>query len=168
MEKLANYKSVPELLEIGRKILEDGNKEFIEYKISNNDLIRKNSPLKYLHSLYIYNKLENYIYHNFKEKNQEKCMDFALKHFEKSKKLFEKHYPNTKFIILLYPTNNNIYTASEKWQELKEKGFTIYNLNDLTGADLTLDEYKLNDKVHPNEKAWDIISEALVKKLNLK
>ena len=144
------------------------NIEFIEYTQTKNDLKRKNTPLKFLHSLYVYNKLENFIYHKFTEKNQEKCMDFALLHFEQAKKQFEKHYPNTKFILLLYPTENNVFINSEKWQKLKDDGVIIYNLNDLTDVDLTKDEYKLSDKVHPNEKAWEVITEALVKKLNLK
>ena len=36
MEKLENYKSIPELLEQGKKLIEDGNKEFIENKIDEN------------------------------------------------------------------------------------------------------------------------------------
>jgi len=38
MEKLNNYKSVPELVETGRKILEGGNNEYIEYKIDENKM----------------------------------------------------------------------------------------------------------------------------------
>lgn len=144
------------------------NIEFIEYKTENNDLIRKNTPLKYLHSLYIFNKLQNFLYNKFlKHQKENENMDLVIKYFEKSKELLEKHCPNTKFIILLYPTGSNNYINSNKWSELEEKGFIILNINDLTQKDMTKSEYKLADNVHPNAAAWEIITKSLKEKFIL-
>ncbi|MCR5261634.1 MAG: hypothetical protein K6C94_07320 [Candidatus Gastranaerophilales bacterium] len=144
------------------------NVEFIDYKKVNNDLIRNNSPLKYLHSLYIFNKLQSSIYNKFfKLQKENQNMDLVLLYFEKSKKFFEKHYPDTKFVILLYPTGQDNYIHSAKWKELEKDGFIVINANELVKDDLTKDEYKLDDKSHPNSKAWRLICDKLVKKLDL-
>jgi len=144
------------------------NVEFLDYKTVNGDLKRHNSPVKFLHSLYIYNKMQNFIYNRFfKLQKENDNMDLVIKYFKKSKKLFEQHYPDAKCVILLYPTGQDNYIFSKKWKELEQDGFIVINANELVKDDLTKDEYKLDDKSHPNSKAWRLICDKLVKKLDL-
>ena len=86
-------------------------------------------------------------------------------------KAIKKNFPNTKFVILDFP---DVSVFSEKKEVLSDDiikylesiGIIYINVEDLIGHKIT-DEYRLSDKDHPNEKAWDEIIPALVKKLNL-
>lgn len=137
------------------------NIEFIEYTLKNDKLVRKETPFKYLHSLYIYNRFQNFCYNKF-VKNKKKTEEILIKYFEQSRDLFVKHYPNTKFVILLYPDVKDSYTYSPVWERLKNEGFIILNANEVAQVDLTKEEYKLDDKVHPNAQAWEKITDKLV------
>ena len=144
--------------------------EHIKYKETNNELVRDNSILKFLHLLFIYNKIKKHYFYNFIfEQKKDKNFDIIKKHLIQAKKYANKNYPNTKFVILLYPSGNenekSWYTFTSRWKELEQEDFIIYNLNDLTKENLQKNEYKIADKAHPNGKAWDIIVPALIKEL---
>lgn len=149
------------------------NVEHIEYARFRGDLKKKNSVLKYLHSFYIYNKIQKYFFEKYSyEQNREKNFELVKEYFIKSKKCLEKHYPNAKFVILLYPSGEenikNIYIEHVEWADLKKSGFEIYNVNELTHTDLRKSVYKSNDGMHPNEKAWELIVPYLSEKLQIK
>lgn len=88
-------------------------------------------------------------------------------YFQEIRKEVYKNFPNSKFIILVYDyvgidnrINNfelGIYANADK----------VLVLNDIVDIDLTSLDYKGEDKIHPNVKAWDHIVPALVKELNL-
>ena len=56
--------------------------------------------------------------------------------------------------------------VTERWKELEDEGFIIYDLSKKLDTDITTNDYTFPDG-HPNTKAWDIVSEKLVKDLNL-
>ncbi len=103
-----------------------------------------------------------------KEENYDKNFDFLKMHFLESQKLMKKHYPKAKMVVLLYPSGdpNDKMLKSSRWKELEKEKIIILDANTLTGTSLDLNMYRLPDG-HPNPKAWDIITPALVKKLNL-
>lgn len=93
--------------------------------------------------------------------------DSLEQYFVESKKITDKKFPNSKFIILKYlEMEGSEFLYTSRWKELEKKGFTIIDTKSLTGKNLYLNKYKLPDG-HPNEKAWDLITPALAKRLNL-
>lgn len=110
----------------------------------------------------------------FEDCNRDKNFDLMEEIFIESKKEAEKHFPGVKFVILKYANGPNDpqgdwYINTKRWNELKEKGFIVLGVNDLTNKKLNAAEYvyKPNVDFHPNEKAWDLIAPKLVQKLNL-
>ncbi len=78
------------------------------------------------------------------------------------KQSFSNYDEETKLIILLYdeyPFNN--------WEDLEKEGIIVIKLKDLSNENFYDEKYLLPDKVHPNSEAWEIITPALIKKLNL-
>lgn len=105
------------------------------------------------------------------EKNENKSFKLLEKHFIKAKEEINKHWKNTKFIILNYETeceyNNypNILNKNNINKLLKD-GFYVINTSDLTDIKLN-NEYWLDEyDSHPNEAAWDLITPLLVKELD--
>lgn len=82
-------------------------------------------------------------------------------HILESQKEMHKHWPNTKFIVFVYDEWNPSIE-----EDLENKGIKIIYLNKLINVDINSKNYTQPDG-HPNEKAWDLITPALVKKLNL-
>lgn len=93
--------------------------------------------------------------------------DLFKKYLTSSKEILEQHYPSTKFIILKYKGNDgfdNWFIDTERWQEIKDLGFTVIEADKETGINLKDKEYLETDNYHPNAKAWEKISEMLKKK----
>ena len=59
----------------------------------------------------------------------------------------------------------SIYTT-DRWKELESEGFIVYDVMKETNSDMTSSEYTVFDG-HHNEKAWELITNALIKKLGL-
>jgi|GEM_PF-1301040 len=111
-----------------------------------------------------------------KNEYKDKHFNFLKLHLEETRKELQKRYPNIKFIIIKYPQKllregmvlDTVKYAfyTDRWKELEDEGFIIYDLDKKLNVDITNDEYSLPDQ-HPNEKAWDVITEQLVKDFNL-
>lgn len=98
-------------------------------------------------------------------KNLKFTEDMLLSHFTESKKEAQKHWKNTKYIILVYDYNNYEKNIIEK---LKDEGFEIIFAEDLTDINLKMPEYQLSEHdTHPNEKAWNLLVPLLSKRLKL-
>lgn len=82
------------------------------------------------------------------------------------KQKVEKHWKNTKFIILFYTHDNDCEDFDNKLkQELVNQGFMVLDTQDLTGK-LMNAEYSISKVSHPNKKTWDLIVPKLSEKLN--
>lgn len=105
---------------------------------------------------------------NYKKYNQ--IFDLMEKTFIESKRVANQHFPNTKFIILKYygaDAPDSWFMKTERWHELEKKGFIVVDTKELVGRYLDKPEDLCPDILHPSEKAWDIVTPKLVKKLNL-
>lgn len=87
------------------------------------------------------------------------------------KKELEKHYPETKFVIIRYPYIDNFHTSnrfySNRWQELEEEGFIIINFDDSQYDYLKRSEYIERDTSHPSGRAWAELTPIIMQKLNI-
>ncbi len=140
----------------------------LRYKLKDGKLIQitnSNPFFNFIKRSYVINKFHQAYVNNviLKPKNYENYSKFALEHFIESKEEMQKHWKNTKYIVLYY---NKFYNDDKFTKSLEEKGFQVISLPDLTNADLDDDKYKIKDG-HPNESAWDLISDKLIKTLRL-
>lgn len=138
----------------------------------------KNGGLDEIKTDYFYNKLwflhtvrffQEYLFETkIYALNRQKVNELLRLHFEESRKAALKHWPNSKFVILLYRDGADIpFFDQELFKTLQKEGFTVIDLNELTGVNLENLEYKLSESDHhPNEKAWDLVVPALSKKMN--
>ena len=97
--------------------------------------------------------------------------EFLEKHLIESKRAVDSHYKNVKFVILDYETESKCFNNygdilnEENVKKLRNDGFIVIKTSDLTNIKLD-EKYYLDKKdEHPNEKAWDLITPLLVRKL---
>jgi len=123
-----------------------------------------------------YSRLYNDIILRFIAKFQESkfpklAFNFLEKHLLESKKELEKHWKNTKFVILEYESEDkslspNINVLSLKnIKKLEKDGFIVIKTSDLTDIPLGKNYYLDEMDHHPNEAAWDLITPLFVEKL---
>lgn len=95
------------------------------------------------------------------DKNE--TFDLLCLYFQEINKEINKHFPNAKFVILVYenhPKNDFSVIDNEK--------IKVIDFKKLTGINLYDDKYKISkEDSHPNAKAWEVIVPALVKELDL-
>lgn len=144
---------------------------FLRYKLTKNGFKEIKPFCKPLWALYTVNRIQNIIQTEH-WKNPE-CYKKDLRSYylmmKECKRLAKIHYPNSKFVILIYRDAPNIFIDDTVLRKkLLEDGFIIIDTKDLvTGVNLSDRKYKTLDNSHPSEKAWDLIVPALVKELNL-
>ena len=81
-----------------------------------------------------------------------------------SVKIAKHYYPDAKIILLEYPELTSRAIPEKEVKKLEEMGITVVKVTDLTkDIDIYDKQYWLNDNIHPNSKAWDIILPRLVK-----
>lgn len=100
--------------------------------------------------------------------------NFLLFNAVMQKMLYEaqKSYKNSKFVILLYPSTEVKYEKipimpESEIEKLEKMGFIVINAVNLTKLPIRTDEYRIEDRDHPNEKAWDAIVDNFVNQLKL-
>lgn len=137
-------------------------------KLDENGDLREQKPFlpKYLNGLYTVRIVEEI---KTKSINKQKLETFARFIFNKSREKALKHYPNAKFVIFGFNTNEYENRKNKELLELlKQDGFTIIYQEDLT--DIRLDDKKWQiseDDIHPNEAFWDYMTPLIAKELNL-
>lgn len=143
--------------------------ENLRYFNENGELKRSQQTTNIFNSFWMVKHFQKFIIDNFvsNKKNNDEKFDFLKMHLEESKKLSDEHFPGSKFVILKYCNDNSDWSLNtDRWKELEKEGFIVLDTKTLTRKDLSLKQYTLPDS-HPNEKAWDVVTPALVKKLNL-
>lgn len=108
----------------------------------------------------------------YKSKNE--YIDYELFNavMKETLKQARENYKDVKFVVLLYPSADYIEDKEPVLQDfevekLKSMGFIVLNAEDLTDKPIRSLDYRIVDKDHPSEQAWDAIVPALIKKLNL-
>ena len=122
-------------------------------------LIKNPFYYSYLMILYRY-KIQRKYYKVSKEEN----FDFLRRHFLYLKKLGDKKWKNTKWIILYYNDDGSIYPL----EELEKDGFKVIKLTSLVSPEFFTDEKNRSgkDNPHPSKYAWETIGTALYDKLH--
>ena len=115
---------------------------------------------KLIANSYIYKKFLDWKYSEIYYTEAFRLMCVYLKEINKE---IKKHYPNTKFVVLVYEDYLN-----EKWNILEKEGIIIVKVKDIANIDVKSPEYTISPKdFHPNAKAWQVIVPKLVEELNL-
>lgn len=141
----------------------------LRYKEKDSKLIEiknQNTILNQIKRLYFVNKIQHQLTNKemTNSKTLKKRYDFALKHFVESKQNMQKHWQDTKYIVLFYDkTDGDEYLRNK----LKENDFIVLDAQTLANVDLTTDEFLTANKLHPNEKVWDLITPKLIEELKL-
>lgn len=82
---------------------------------------------------------------------------------EESYKKSQEFYPNSKFILFDYS-----YDGVPLKEKLEKLGISVISLSDLTDINVeTVDYWNSEFDTHPNEKAWDLLTPLLIKKINI-
>ncbi len=141
----------------------------LRYKLKDGKLIQitdSNILLKPIKKLYLTNKIHQMYLNNviLNHKNYSEYSKFAIEHFVESRNELQKHWKNTKYVIILY---QHIYNEKNFIQKLRDKGFIVIPIFSLTNINLNDKEYNIDESLHPNEKAWDLLTPLVVKDLNL-
>ena len=145
---------------------EDFNLRYKEVNGELQEIRDENIFAKTLKRLYISNLIYNFWLENIflHPANYKKYFDFELKHFIESKKEFEKHWPNAKYVIIFYERMRNDFELKQK---LSEAGFTVINAYDLTNEDIRNDKKYMQDNFHPTGEAWDLLTPLIIEKLGI-
>ena len=141
----------------------------INYKKTKDNNLIEQKPIFYeLNRLHFSNKIHFYITEQKAKFFKKDTFDFIKLHFLLSKKEAEQHWKNTKFVILIYPQNNNYYTETNRWKELEDYGFIITNLKKYNNNEYfnKPEDFSI-DKHHPSASVWKKIIPELCKALNL-
>lgn len=102
----------------------------------------------------------------FQQKNFENIREFLAEHFISAKEEMQKHWKNTKFYILVYSCEQDI--EKPVLDNLKNQGFKVIFIEDLTPINYDTSNYHISEfDSHPNEKAWDLLTPLIAKKLEM-
>ncbi len=102
------------------------------------------------------------------DKNFDKNFDLMKAIFFESKKIVNKKYPNSRFVILKYNEVNGFgedYYNSPRWDELEKAGIVVVDAGKLINKDLKSEESVCPDKYHPSEKVLKELAAALYAEL---
>lgn len=90
---------------------------------------------------------------------------FLSLHFISTKEETEKHWKNTKYYILVYCCNE---IEKQMLDKFENNGFEVIYVSELTNENILTKKYQISDTdMHPNEKAWDLLTPLIAQKLNL-
>lgn len=139
-----------------------GNYFMLHYDIKDGQLIYQdysNPIMNFIKSLYIVKLLHlkfTYLYVT-NPKNQQKIADDTVLYFTETRKNLENKWKKKiKFYILFYQ-DKFLYSDLLK-EKLEYNGFRVVELYKLTKENINSDKYKIQNDVHPNEAAWDLIT----------
>lgn len=146
------------------------NYAFVRYEYKNGKLKEIKPSFLMFYSLYTTQKIQSFI-EKRKHLNKPQSFELFFQIMQESLKLAKQHYPNVKFVILLYKDSGwrepGRQLSKEQIDRLKKAGFIVIDAENLVGHQLTSDDYRLLDKDHPSEKAWNEIAPKLIQTLKL-
>lgn len=142
----------------------------LRYKLTKNGFEEIHPFLEPLWGLYTVNKVQSLIENNILKMPifYKKYQNYFYLMMKESNNLVKKHYPNAKFVILLYRKEARMFIDEPSLRKkLENEGIKIVDSDELTPR-LELDKplYRLQDN-HPSKYAWALIVPKLVKRLNL-
>lgn len=146
-----------------------GNCVNLRYKEQNGEFVEIKPFLKPLWHFFVVKELQQM--HERKLNTplfNTKNVTMFSKMMKESLKLTKQHYPNSKFIFLIYsPCAREDKNLENMYKDLEKAGFIIMRTDDFVKVNLTDAPYHFGEDCHPTAKAWEEIAPALAKKLNL-
>ena len=150
-----------------------GTSQRLHYSYKNKTFYLENYNNKFfnlLKSFYI-TKLLNNLYVNkylFSDKNIDKVTDIVLQYFIYTRKILQERWnKDIRFTVIFYCVNNNKHAMSLR-KKLEKNNFIVIDTNELTDENLYSEKYLADDGAHPSEKAWELLTPLIIKRLNLK
>lgn len=154
------YREIMDVSEPYVDILYKQKKTTLEEKKLPYSILFKSAIIRYINVQFV-----KYIY---EKRNHDKIFDFMKAHFIKAKEIAKTKFPNSKIVILQYEENPDSWIFyNPRWKEMTDEGFIVINSYDLTKEHLYEKQYRIENDVHPNEKAWDLLVPKLVERLKL-
>lgn len=145
----------------------EGNYEInLRYEIKNGKLEKVKPRFLFFYSSFLVKKIQYYIKAK-KARDEEKAFNLFLSILKESKKIAEMHYKTTKFVVLLYKDSGKAIFNDSQIKALKKEGFIIIDAEKLVNHELISQKYRMPDKEHPSEQAWNEIAPKLAKELKL-
>lgn len=145
----------------------------LKYHIHNNELILEDYPSNFLYKTFLI-KFLHFMLDRKKESNKIKYKydSFMLANeiFLECKRVLKSKFPNIKFVILNYQTeeDNSNLELDFMFDVYQKEGFIVINSSDLIKRKFRFNSSDTaEDGYHPSELAWDILLPALSKELNL-
>ncbi len=139
----------------------------LRYKEKNGKLEEIKPVGKFFWHFFIVKEIQEFLVKYNNNHNKKQNIRLFTKIMEESLTLTKQHYPNSKFVILEYsPDASDDPKVKEMLKVLENKGFIVIKTDDILKDDLRKESYRLAD-LHPSAKAWEDLSQALIKKLNL-
>ncbi len=102
-----------------------------------------------------------FLYNNGFLKNKNKLFNLYMNEINNK---IKNNFKNAKFTILVYNYDEDDIGMFKK---LEKNGIKIIYLYRIVKVNIDDEKYKLDDKFHPNAKAWEVIVPALAKELKL-
>lgn len=146
------------------------------YKIKGNTLVEYYSPLGYLSFSFLMKTFLEYKNPKDYAVEVENGLPLFLKIMDESVKKMKELYPNSKFVLIEFPQSDICASNYEKglWELTEEQiksieklDITYINATELAGHNFCQNKYRVADKDHPSEFAWDEFVPLIAKKLNL-
>lgn len=144
---------------------------FYKWNKNKTDLVEfSEKDILYWHSYYLrniylsnYDKFFNYTY-NGEIMLTDETADYTTMFFIQAYRELKKHFPDIKYIILVYDGERCMNIIKDK---LEKEGIKIVYLSELSKINFKEKKYLQDDMSHPNDKVWKIITPLFIKKARI-
>lgn len=141
------------------------------FAVKHNRIVPKSIKITPMDYLKITSLWQSYRYGMFNAMSYDQKFDIFELYMKELQNSLHKKFPNTKLVIVVYyPTvdSHGEEATTDRWTELEQEGIIVIRFDSQKYSFLEDKEYISNlDNVHPNGKAWNIITPIVVKNLNL-
>lgn len=138
----------------------------LQYKLKNSVLVADN-PNKFLLPFYGLYTVKAWHYLFAEKIANVNRFDKLVMLLGEAKKITDEKFPNSKFVIIDYQDGGHRRMLPEVKDKLEAKGFIIFDAEELAGHELNSEQWRGDDKEHPNGAAFHDVAMGLIKELNL-
>ncbi len=131
--------------------------------------VNNNTRLKYYRNFFndrsflYYQAMFFYTHHLMNKKKAFNDLKLYIKEINRAiQNKFDNYGSPSKLVVLVYGD-----FSDDDWSELNDENIIVIKINNILGFDILDKQYKINDNMHPNAKAWEVIVPALAKELDL-
>ncbi len=108
-------------------------------------------------------------YHFFYAQNfsRESSSEKMFRYFKIANNKLKNKFPKARFVIIEYKDGGHCLMQEELRENLKKEGIMVLNAEEIVGHELETEKWRGSDKEHPNGKAFEDLSDGLIKALHL-